>query len=1022
MNYFIFCKKMFLGISLLFYVGNIYAANDIHITQNVSKDGILQEGRTVTITVVDAIGPIAGANVFVKGTTNGNTTDSDGKVRLQYVSNDAILVVSYIGYISQEIPIRNQATLSVTLEEDAQALEEVVVIGYGTVRKKDLTGSVSTLSQKQFQDEPITRLDQAINGRIPGVMVITNSGAPEQSIQIRIRGANSIYGGNDPLYIIDGVPNGTLFNNLDPNDIQSIEVLKDASATAIYGSRGANGVVLITTKRGSEGKIRITFDTQQTMSSIAKKLDLLSASDYAEFYNQYRGTEFYTQEQINNWKANGGLDWQDLIFHTAYTQNYKLSISGGTQKNQFVVSGNFLDAQGILKESETQRYNIRSNLTTEVTNWLKMNIELNAFRRRSQKNGPRGGIGSIISDAMTYSPTMDLKDAEGNWIKDSVNSILENPYGRLIQDLSEGFTNYVSGNLQLNFKLPVKGLTFDLQGSANYRNYKGYWMNSKANGLRTSSNRANNNSNDNFNWYALGQLNYNNQWGDHRLGLSGILELSEDTYTELYEEVIDLRTESVGFWNLNMGTMATFGNSYSRASLVSLIGRAMYSFKDRYLLTATIRRDGSSKFQNEKWSNFPSFALAWRASEESFIKDLNVFDNLKIRASWGVTGNQAIGSYSTLGLLATANYGWGTATNLPGYRVDSPATPDLTWEKTHQIDIGLDIGFFKNRLSATIDYYQKETKDLLLQKSIPLYDGGGTTWVNLGEVSNRGIELSLTGVILQNRNLNWESSFNISYSKNEVTDLGGETKLHPGTRINQASLNTAVLQLGEPMGSIYGYHWLGLWRTDEAAEAAKWGQQPGDNKFLDKNGNYTLDAEDAGIIGKAFPDYILGWNNTFTWKNLGINIFFQGAFGADRLNLGRYLMVEAVSDSRFVTLKDGYYDRWTPENQNTKVPNPFSNTINTRLETEQYMEKADYVRLKNVSIGYTFPKSKNRIGDLKLMLSAQNIFTITSYSGYDPEGSMDSRGTGGQYDTNVGIDGISYPIPRSFTLGLQLKF
>ncbi|MDR0429586.1 MAG: TonB-dependent receptor [Tannerellaceae bacterium] len=986
--------------------------------------GLLQniDRKQITGTVTDAQGePLTGANIVEKGVSNGVITDLDGKFSLS-VAENAVLQISFIGYISQEIQIKNQNRFQIVLKEDFQALEEVVVIGYGTAKKSDLTGSVSSLTPRQFQDQPITRLDQAINGRIPGVMVITNSGSPEQSIQVRIRGANSIYGGNDPLYIIDGVPNGTLFNSLDPNDIQSIEVLKDASATAIYGSRGANGVVLVTTRRGAEGKTRITFETHQTVSSLAKTLDMLSASDYAEFYNKYRGIEFYTQEQINNWKINGGTDWQDLIFRTAYTQNYKLSLSGGTQKNQYLVSGNFLDAQGILLESETQRYNIRSNLTSEVTDWLKMNLELNAIRRKTRKNGPRGGISTVIADALTYTPSMELKDAEGNWNRDMVNSILDNPYGRLIQDLSDGFSNYFSGNLQLNFKLPVKGLTFKLQGFTSYGSSKGYWMNSKAGNLRTSANSANNNANDSFSWYGLGQLNYDNQWGDHKLGVSGIFESSQSTNTSLYSQVIDLRTESVGFWNLNMGTMSDFGNSYSRTSLVSMIGRAMYSFKDRYLLTATIRRDGSSKFQNEKWGNFPSVALAWRASEESFIKNLNVFDNLKIRVSWGITGNQAIDSYSTLGLLSAAHYGWGTATYLPGYITGSPSTPDLTWEKTYQTDVGLDMGIFGNRLSASVDFYQKETKDLLLQKSIPLYDGAGATWINLGEVQNTGIELSLTGVILRNKDSYWESSFNISYSKNEVTNLGGETKLHPGTRINQASLNTAVLQLGEPMGSIYGYHWLGLWRTDEVEEAAKWGQKPGDNKFLDKNNNYILDAEDAGIIGKAFPDYILGWNNTFSWKNLDINLFFQGSFGAERLNLGRYLMVEAVSDSRFVTLKEGYYDMWTPENQDTKVPNPYSTTINTRLESEQYIEKADYVRLKNLSIGYKFPKSIIKTGDIKLTLSAQNLFTITSYSGYDPEGTMDSRGSGGQNDTNVGIDGISYPVPRSYTLGLQFIF
>ena len=983
-----------------------------------------QQGITVTGTITDEIGePLSGVNISVKGTTTGVISDADGRYSIVVPNKNAVLVYSYIGYTTNETVVGNQTMINLSMEEDTLEMDEIVVIGYGVVRKSDLTGSVSSVTTKQIQDQPITSLDQALNGRVPGVMIISNSGAPDQNIQVRIRGANSIYGGNDPLYVVDGVPNSTLFNNLDPNDIQSIEVLKDASATAIYGSRGANGVVLVTTKRGAEGKSRIVFETQQSWNTLANKMDMAGAADYARFINQYRGFDFFSASEINNWDANGGTDWQDLIFRTAHTQNYKLSIMGGTPKLKYLISGNMLDNQGLLLDSESQRYNIRSNISTDVNNWLGVNLDINALRRRNSKIGPRGGIGGVISDALTTSPTMELKNSEGNWNRDQLSSIQINPYGRLIQDMNESITNYVTANLQLNIKLPVKGLTLDLQGSANFNDQKSRNMNSNALNLGRTSNSANNRANDGFTWYNLNQLNYTNQWGDHRITALASLEFTETTSTNMVFEVVNLSMESVEFWNLNLGSMNSYSNEYSKSSLASVIGRAMYQYKDRYLFTATFRRDGSSRFQNNKWSNFPSLAVAWRASEEPFIKNLNIFDMLKVRGSWGMTGNQGIGVYSTLGLLSSANYSWASTTNQAGYRIGNPSTPDLTWEKTAQWDIGLDAGFFKNRLTVTLDLFTKLTTDLLLQKSIPNYDGGGSTWMNLGEVRNKGVEFAMTVVPLSSKNLTWESMFNVSYSKNEVVDLGGEQQLHPGTRINQASLNTAVLRVGSPLGSIYGYQWEGLWRTGEAEEAAKWGQSPGDNKFKENNVNYRLEADDADIIGKAFPDLFLGWNNTFSWKNFDVNIFLQGTFGADRLNLGRYIMVECVSDARMPTHKDGIFNYWTPDNQDTKVPNPFSSTINTRLETKQYLESADYVRLKNVSISYNIPRSKTKMfGDIKLTLSAQNLFTFTNYTGFDPEGSMDSRGTGGQVDTNVGIDGISYPVPRSFTAGLRLSF
>ncbi|MCD7936007.1 MAG: TonB-dependent receptor [Tannerellaceae bacterium] len=996
------------------------------ILTNKITPAVTQQTRRITGTVTDIHGePILGANVVEKGTTNGVITDMDGHFSLD-VFPAASLTISYIGYLTKEIPVTQASSYKIELIEDAQTLDEVVVIGYGVVKKSDLTGSVSGITSTQFQSQPLTRVDDILKGRVPGATVVTNSGSPDKDISVRIRGANSLYGGNDPLYIIDGVPAPTL--NMNTSDIQSIEVLKDASATAIYGSRGANGVVLVTTKRGAQGKTNIVLETNSSWSHQAKKYDMLSAADFAESVNEWRGNETFTSSQIADFRAGrAGTDWQDLIFRTAYSQNHKLSISGGLDKVRYFISGNFEDNQGILIESSMRRYAVRSNIQADATDWLTVDLDINAYnKKRSGLNGQTGSIGSPLSDALTYSPTTNLRDENGDWGKDNIVNLMANPYGRLVQNPNDAESTGATANLQLTFRLPVKGLSIHIQGAATYTSDKSFYLNSKLYGL-SATNEAGNSRSDSWDLYSLNQINYTNQWGGHRLTAMVAGEFTQWTGNGLSGTGSELLTESVGYWNLGMGTTLRTSNWYSQSSLASVFGRAMYSFNDRYFATATVRRDGSSKFQgSNRWGNFPSVSVAWRASEESFIKSLHIFDNLKLRASWGVTGNQGINAYGTLGLLADWSSTWGDydANTLPGYTVGNPSSPDLTWEKTYQYDLGLDMGFLNNRLNISVDWYQKNTKDLLLQKPIPLYDGGGTAWVNLGEVRNRGIDLQVSGVILQSKDWRWESSLNFSYNQNTVMDLGGETRISPGSMINNgASINSAVLEVGKPMGSILGYTWLGLWRTDEAAEAAKWGQQPGDNKFLDFDGDYALTAEDLTIIGKAFPDKMLGWNNTFSWKRLDVNVMFQGAFGADRLNLGRYLMNQPNSDVKWMTGAEGWFNRWTPENQDTWVPNPFSTTVNPRLESHQYLESANYVRLTNLSFSYTLPKSMIKACDLTLTVSGQNLFTITNYKGGDPETTMSSHGSGNSTsDTNAGIDGISYPQPRTFTLGARLSF
>jgi TonB-linked SusC/RagA family outer membrane protein len=1011
--------------------GITYKIDDRQIALSVKNEiadkllNVADQQTAVSGKVTDSNGqPLPGVTVVVKGTTNGTVTNTDGEYSLTNIPADAILQFSFVGMKMQEVVVGNQASINITMAEEAIGIEEVVAIGYGTMKKSDLTGSISSVSTDDIREEPIQQMEQVLQGRVSGVSVTTTSGAPDGSIHIRVRGANSINGGNEPLYVVDGVANSDLFNSLDVNDIQSIEVLKDASSTAIYGSRGANGVVLVTTKKGINKEFEIQYETQQSMGVIAKKYDMLSASEFANFYNEYRknlgaSDNFYSDEQIAEWEKTGGLDWQDLLYQTAYTQNHKLSVSGGKSKVHYIISGNVRDAEGVLIKSKYKKYGLRANIDAQTFDWLNINFEVNGSHNESNKNqNSITGVGGAVWQGLTYSPTLDLMDENGNWVTDNVSSYQDNPYGKRIQDLDDRKSNFFGGNIKFTIDLPVKGLSFNIMGSAHYRSLKTYNMYSKEKAL-SDKNSAYNSEREWFSLQNTNQLTYTNTWGDHRLTATVIAEYMQNTYNQLYVGVDDLLTESVEYWNLGLGSVSEFGNSYSKNTLASYLGRAMYQFKDKYLFTATLRRDGSSKFQGDnQWGYFPSFAFAWRASEESFIKKLNIFDYLKIRASYGITGNQAIEAYSTLGMLSRSNYGWGTSGTYPGYWAENSPTPDLTWEKTYQWDAGIDLGFFDNRLSATIDFYLKNTKDLLLEKSIPYYDGGGSVYMNLGHVRNKGVEVSINVIPVKTNNLNWESSLNLAYSKNKIIDMGGDERLFPGDFNNLVAFNPSVLEVGQPMGSFWGYTWLGLWGTDEADEAAKYGQKPGDNKILDKNTDYVINSEDQGVIGQAFPDYTFGWNNTISWQNFDFNVFFQGSIGADRLNLTRYGISENISDARFVTSKEGYYNMWTPDNQDTNIPNIYSTSINTQAGSTQYLESADFLRLKNLSVGYNIPlKKSNVLSGIKVSASVQNLLTITGYSGYDPE--VTSSGTN---DIRAGIEEGAYPLPRTYTFGLRINF
>lgn len=634
--------------------------------------------RTIKGIIYDEQGEtIIGASVLIKGEeTTGTTSDMDGKFTLS-VPQGSTLVISYIGYHPQEIKIRKRTALHVILKEDNQLLEEVVVVGYGTVKKSDLTGSVSGVSTRQFKNQPVKRVENILQGRTPGVEVTTTSGVPGAGMKVRVRGTTSINKSSDPLYVIDGIISSSGLDGINPSDIQSMEVLKDASSTAIYGSRGSNGVILITTKGGSEGKASITFDASVGLSTVRKQYDLLNAYEYATALNDIRGSSTISAEDLEAYK-NGtkGINWADLITHTGITQDYRLSISGGNAKVKYLISGNMLDQEAVTIRTDYKRYGIRANIDADVKPWLTISAKMNASSLHKHNDGANW------FHITNFSPTMEMKDPEtGIYNRDPYNIANgSNPYGELMVNYSDSYSYNLNANLTLLFKI-MKGLTFSVQGGYDYDHSPSYSFKSKLE-APGAINSMNNTSNMHNYWQNTNNLTWQRQFGDHNVTAMAVWEISRTWDTGLQGTGSNLNNESVGYWNIANAAIRNASNSYTEASLASGIIRANYDYKKRYFITAALRADGSSKFQgNNKWGYFPSAAVAWDIAKEKFMSNQHILEQLKLRGSFGVTGNQDIAAYSTLGMLSGATYGWGTSNAYTGYWGNQFPTPDITWEK-----------------------------------------------------------------------------------------------------------------------------------------------------------------------------------------------------------------------------------------------------------------------------------------------------------------------------------------------------
>ena len=951
---------------------------------------------TITGTVVNVEGEaVVGATVILKGHTGrGTATDVNGKYSIT-VPQGSTLIISFMGYEEKEVELQPDISDYLTTLNEAQTrINDVVIVGYGEIKKSDLTGSVSVVGERSFYDQPVKNVSEILQGRSSGVEVTTISGMPGASTKVRVRGTTSINKSSDPLYVIDGIISTSGLDGINPQDIASMQILKDASSTSVYGSRGANGVVLITTRSGQSGDARILFSTKIGVSDVRKNYNLLSPYEYALALNDIRGAGTISDEDVELYRLGiKGIDWVDLMTRTAITQDYNLSIAGGSEKVRYMVSGNLLDQEAITIDSKYMRYGLRANIEADVKPWLTLITKFNGSILH-QKNGAPNWF-----HVLNYSPTMELKGPNsGIYNKDPYNILSNNPYGVIKETDSDSYSYNVNANAGLIFHI-VKGLKLSVQGGYDFDYAPSYSFVSS----RVASGATNSMSNASAlhqYWQNTNNLTYSNTFGRHTLAATAVFELSRTTDTRMSISGSGLSNESVGYWDVTNAATRNESNSYTQSSLMSGILRVNYDYGKRYFFTAAIRADGSSKFQRDhRWGFFPSAAVAWDIAAENFMKSQDVVSQLKLRASFGITGNEGISAYNTLGMLSSTSYGWGTSTGYTGYWGNKFASPDLTWEETTQWDVGLDATI--HGINISFDWFRKDTENLLFQKQVPHYNGGGTYWVNQGALMNTGYEFSLNTFVID-RAVKWETTANVSYITNEVVDLAGNDFV---LTANYSDLGgpMQIMKPGYPLGSFYVYEWLGF---DDA----------GANIYRKADGSTTITptSEDLVIRGNATPKWLVGWNNSIIWRNLSLNIFFYGAFDYDRLNISRFTTASMSGGSRFITLRDAYFNGWDyVENKSDAKYASVKNTDNkSYANTTFWLEDASFIKLKNVTISYTIPRHITRFADIQLSVSAQDIFTFTKYKGMDPE----------VYSSYEGLDYGAYPIPRTITFGLKLTF
>ena len=995
----------------------VYTKKDRIIILSTPGTSDASQQKNVTGKVKDTAGvPLPGVTVAVKGTTKGTTTNSDGSYSIPNVPGDATLIFSFVGMESQEISVVGKTSIDVVLAETAIGIEEVVAIGYGTQKKSDVTGALSSVKPEELIKRPITRIEQALQGTTPGVFVVSSNGKPGEGLQVKVRGTSSITGGTSPLYVIDGFIGGDV-QALSPNDIASIEILKDASATAIYGSRGSNGVVLITTKSGKEGKTVISFDSWWSNSKLPNGIDLLTAAEFAQTVNTRMNAQTFSQDQINKLKASGGTDWFDELTQSPWVQNYNLSVAGGTSVIKYRVSYNRLDAPGTIINTSFKRSGIRANLDVKASDRLNLKFNFSYDEPKSHNNGYGGGNQDPFGSALTYDPTMPVRNEVGQWNLSSqfANNGL-NPVAKQYETNSNNFRSRVFGTGILEYKI-MDGLIFTSNNT--YSTSQTYDQNFNS-GVTTDTHQssASANTNKGIYWQNSNYLTYDKSFGDHHLTVTALYEQSKDESMNFSANGNNLTTTALGYWNLSLAGTQTISSGYGANQMQSYMGRVNYSYKNRYLLTASIRRDGSSRL-TEKYDNFPSAAIAWNLTEEDFLKDHPVISGLKARLSYGETGNQAVGNYASIQQisLGTDRYFFDGTTATNGTFLGTVVAKGLVWEHAKQIDAGIDAVLYGGRLTFTADYYNKTNTDLLYSYSAPLYVGGGNYNRNMGELNNRGWEFSLGGIPVNKKDFTWTSNFTISFNKNEVVKLGELNNIPAGG--DGFFSDTYRLRVGHPLGEMYGFKFLGTWKTSEAADAAKFGAKPGESKYADLSGpngvpDGVINNTDRTIIGNGTPKYTFGFINDFKYKAFTLSVMLQGVGGNDILSQTMAQCWGGHGMSRDATIK-GALNMWTAQKE-TDIPTIVGYSARV---SDRWVYDGSYMKLKNVALTYSLPKSlisRAMISKMEVYVSGQNLVTITDYPGFDPETT-----TSGDTRTQ-GLDQGALPNPRTFTLGLRVDF
>lgn len=1059
-----------------------YTIKDRHIvltsddeTKSVSSVAVVNQTRKVTGTVNDAFGPVAGANVIQKGTTNGTTTDMDGNFSIE-VPENAILQISFIGYLQQDIPVKGKTTISILLKEDTQALEEVVVVGYGTMKKKDLTGAVASVKMDDAPVGTVSTISHALAGKAAGLQVNTVSAQPGGGSNFRIRGAASVNASNDPLIIIDGFPvsspnedklktgkysSGTTDNilaSINPNDIESIEVLKDASSTAIYGSRAGNGVIIVTTKKGKTGAPKVTYSGTATVQTLATDYDMLNASDFMIQSNRYQKEQWmkdngigiyggkseaqasspytprYTDAQIAN-PANN-TNWFDEITRTGFQTQHNVSINGGTEMTKYLVSGNFFKQDGVVKNNGMERFTGRVNLEQQVSKYVKVGVNM-TLSRNQMDNVPLGSgqneNASIMVAAAQFNPILAIKDADGEYVLNSEAAFLPNPVS-LLEITDKTIKERLLATSFIEIK-PIQDLTLkaNLGIDRNYQKHKVYLPKTTLYGAKKDG-QADIAQYDKSDYLMELTANYTKRFGDHNL--NALVGYSFQRFTDESLSAGNSQFLIDGFLFNNLGAGAypkpSVGSSASKDEMASFFGRVNYSFKDRYLLTATLRADGASNFaKNNRWGYFPSVAVGWRFTEEEFMQPLtNVLSSGKLRLSYGQTGNSNIGNKAISYYKTGYNNEFG-GTESVGVYLSQMGNPDLKWETTTEWNLGLDMGFLNNRLNVTAEYFHRVVSDLLSERTLLSYNEVSKISANIGETQSQGFELTINSKNIETRDFSWSSDLTFSFYRDKWKTRDDSWK------------PAAYSQYNAPIRYYFGYRADGLIQEGETVDWMP-GSVPGQVKIKDLNGyvynedgtmkvdkngiplksgkpDGKIDEADMEIYGSKDPGYLMGFNNTLRWKNFDLNVYFYGQFGL--WNVGSYKdlwLTGADGMTGIVNMYRGYNmpvsakDVWSHDNTSASRPGYFQDkspvpagSTSTGKIGDYYLEKSWFIRCRNITLGYTIPMNKSLLSNVRVYADINNPFMITPYDGLDLE-----------TDNSV----WAYPNVRSFSIGLDITF